>query len=316
MRRPNEEVLRGTQDVSGTKSRRRRLRPLPWSRDSDTESDAPEQPRQARCQPLKRKSLHKKRFLSAPNRGRYVVPRRDGELPATVPASQTALIAAGRRVSPERVPMHVLDASEEDLDDGQAPRWHSSSEFALHVQNRFAALDPTVRDSSVLRPTSDGSGVEAFPDAAVEVSMEPVIRRPFQRLVLIPQSQGTPQSIQDRQHDESDDDAREQFRVSHHGDTQRGSSDHHAEDGFEDDTESVEWSLQGDREVNASSDEEGEVVVARPRGPDLTETFRTLDDVSVIPIFEQRVDEHRAQIPPRSIQECIEDCHGEGVVQQ
>ena len=46
--------------------------------------------------------------------------------------------------------------------------------------------------------------------------------------------------------------------------------------------------LQDDREVHASSDEEGEIVVARPKGPDLREAFRTLDDVSVIPIFEQR----------------------------
>ena len=38
----------------------------------------------------------------------------------------------------------------------------------------------------------------------------------------------------------------------------------------------------------ASSNEEGEIVMARPRGPDLREAFRTLDDVSVIPIFEQR----------------------------
>ena len=42
-----------------------------------------------------------------------------------------------------------------------------------------------------------------------------------------------------------------------------------------DDTESVEWSLQGDREVNASSDEEGEILA------DLREAFRTLDGVCV-----------------------------------
>ena len=71
------------------------------------------------------------------------------------------------------------------------------SEFALPVQNRFAALDPTVRDSSGFRPTSvDGSGVEAFPmtdDAAVEPSgFDPAIS-------------DTPQSIQDRQYEESDE---------------------------------------------------------------------------------------------------------------
>ena len=155
------------------------------------------------------------------NRGRHVVPRIDGELPATVPTSQTAFIEAGRWVSPEQVPLHVLDALEEELDGG-APRWPRSSEFALPVQNRFAALDPTVRDSNGLRPTSvDVSGVQAFPmtdDAAVQVSVEPVRRRPCRRFFFDPA-------------DESEDG--EQFRVSHHGDTQRGPSDFHAEDGFE-----------------------------------------------------------------------------------
>ena len=80
------EVRRGTR-------RRRQLRPLPWSwDDTDTESDA----------------------------DRNVVPRTDGEVPATVPASQTALHEVGRRVSPEQVPLHDSDAFEEDMDHGGA----------------------------------------------------------------------------------------------------------------------------------------------------------------------------------------------------
>ena len=59
--------------------------------------------------------------------------------------SQTALLEAGNRVSPDRVPMPVLDALEEDLErvDRQVPRSPPSSQFALPVQNRFAVLDAT-----------------------------------------------------------------------------------------------------------------------------------------------------------------------------
>ena len=145
--------------------------------------DRLEQTRQARRS--QRSFLHTsgrisdEEVLVRSNRGN-VVPRTDGELPAIVAASQTALNEAGGWVSPE-VPLHVLDALEEDLDHSQASRLPCSSKLALLDQNRFAALDPTLRDSSGLRPTSvDGSGVEAFPmtdDAAVQV-LEPVRRRP------------------------------------------------------------------------------------------------------------------------------------------
>ena len=60
-----------------------------------------------------------------------MVPRRDRELPAT----------------PEEVPLHVVDALQEDLDPRHAPRFPRSSEFELSVQNRFAALDFTARES-------------------------------------------------------------------------------------------------------------------------------------------------------------------------
>ena len=127
------------------------------------ESDAPEQPRQTRSQrtlPTTQADVSsQEEVLIRSNRGRHVVPRRDGELPQV--RRHSLQQADG---SPERVPMHVLDALEEDLDDGPSPRWHSSSEFALHVQNRFAALDPTVRDSSVLRPTADWFRGGSVPD--------------------------------------------------------------------------------------------------------------------------------------------------------
>ena len=52
----------------------------------------------------------------------------------------------------------------------------------------------------------DGSGVEVFPmtdDAAVQVFEETPRRRPSRRVVLNPEIQDTPRSIQDRQSDES-----------------------------------------------------------------------------------------------------------------
>ena len=222
----NVEVLRGTQDASGTR-RRRRLRALPWSWDSDSESDGLELTRHAR---RSQRSFPITQVAASSDEEVLVRSNVEGmwspgrELPATVPASQTALNKAGMWVSPDQVPLHVLDALEDGLgpvESGQVPRSPCSSEFALPVQNRFAVLDPTVRGSSDLRSTAvDGSGVEAFPmtdDAAVQVPVEPFRRRPYHRLVFIPQSQGTPQSIQDPQYDESGVNAREQFRDSHGG---------------------------------------------------------------------------------------------------
>ena len=73
-------------------------------------------------------------------------------LPETVPASPTAPQEVCRGGCPEQVPLHVVDALEEDLDRGQAP---FSRRVVLHPQssgvqdrspdmsmsgNRFAAL--------------------------------------------------------------------------------------------------------------------------------------------------------------------------------
>ena len=116
---------------------------------------------------------------------------------ATVPASQTALHEAGRRVSPDRVPMHVLDALEEDLErEHQVPRSPWSSQFALLVQNRFAVLDTTVRDSSGLMSTAvDGCEVEVD-DGVVSEMLTP------RRLVLtsrsVPVTQIDPDSHDER----------------------------------------------------------------------------------------------------------------------
>ena len=115
------ELRRGTR-------RRRRLRPLPWSWDSDSESDA----------------------------DRNGFPRTDGEVPATVPASQTALHEVGRRASPEQVPLHDSDAFEEDMDHGGArfgrrvvlhpqssggtPRSVQDRSPNMSMRDRFAAL--------------------------------------------------------------------------------------------------------------------------------------------------------------------------------
>ena len=96
--------------------------------------------------------------------------------------------------------MDVSGALEEDLD--RVDVGARSSEFVLLVQNRFSVLDSTVRDTDDLTPTALDGGVEVFPmtdDATVQVPIEPP-----RRLVLIPQSQGTPRSVQDRQSDESE----------------------------------------------------------------------------------------------------------------
>ena len=90
----------------------------------------------------------------------------------------------------------VVASLQFDLEGGAV----ASSSFALPVQNRFSALDSTVRGSDEMVPTVvDGSGVEVFPmsdDAAVEVLLEP-----SRRLVLIPQV-GAIGSFQDGQSDE------------------------------------------------------------------------------------------------------------------
>ena len=136
------------QDESGTRRRRRRLRALPWSWDSDSESDGPEQSRQRSFTITQVDASSDEEVLVRSNRGRHVVPRTDGELPVTVPASQTALNEVGRWVS-EQVPLHVVDALEEDLDRGQAP-------FSRRV---------------VLHPQSSGGTPRSVQDRSPEMSM-------------------------------------------------------------------------------------------------------------------------------------------------
>ena len=56
--------------------------------------------------------------------------------------------------------------------------------------------------NSLMSTEVDGSGVDAevFPmtdDATLQVAIEPPRHRPYRRLVLIPQSQSTPGSVQD-----------------------------------------------------------------------------------------------------------------------
>ena len=122
---------------------------------------------------------------------------------ATVPATQTALIEAGREAFP--VGADVLDALEADLDrvDVEA----RSSDFVVLIQNRFSVLNSTVRDTDddFTHTVLDGASVEVFP-MGVQVPIEPPRHRPYRRLVLIPQSQGTPRSVQDLQSDESEGD--------------------------------------------------------------------------------------------------------------
>ena len=100
--REDDEPLQDTaQDsVSTTRRRRRRLRPLLRSWDSDTEPDGPVHTPQARrsqrsCPFTQVDASSDEEVLVRSNRGRRVVPRTDAELPATVPASPGALFAAG-----------------------------------------------------------------------------------------------------------------------------------------------------------------------------------------------------------------------------
>ena len=248
--------------LTGTRRRRRRLRPLPWSWD-DTDSDEETHPTHADFVRL----WSPGEMANCPRQFRQV----------------------RRRKKPEEVPLHVVDALQEDLDPLHTPRSLRSSNFQLSVQNRFAALDATVRDSSGLRPTSV-DGVDIFPmtdDAATQVPVEPVRRRPYRRLVLILQSQGTPQSVQDR-HDVSEDEAR------HVVPQDPISSDAELVD--EVDSPVMNSDMEDEREsasVISEVVEEFEVVeenVAVPRVVQaaIREGFRALDEVNLVHEFSRR----------------------------
>ena len=100
-------------DVSTSRRRRRRLRALPSSWDSDSDLDEP-------VQTITQEDGFSDEVVRS-NRGRRVVPRTGGELLATVPASPEALVAAGflpEVESPRGVfsaPEDVVDALESDL---------------------------------------------------------------------------------------------------------------------------------------------------------------------------------------------------------
>ena len=86
----------------------------------------------------------------------------------------------------------MQDALEADLDRVDA----RSSDFVVPVQNRFSVLNSTVRDTDndFTHTVLDDASVEVLPmtdDASVQVPIEPPRHRPYRRLVLIPQSQGT-----------------------------------------------------------------------------------------------------------------------------
>ena len=114
----------------------------------------------------------------------------------TVPATQTALVEAGKNEFQvgASVPLDVLDALEDDLD--RVDVVARSSDFVLPVQNRFCfGLDSQGHGRSHVH------GIGWFRcgsvPQAMQVPVEPPRHLPFTRLVLIPQSQSTPGSIQD-----------------------------------------------------------------------------------------------------------------------
>ena len=164
-------------DVSTARRRRRRLRALPWSWDSDSEPDETAQTRQARrsqrsCPITQVDAPSDEEVLVRSNRGRRVVPRTDGELPATVPASPGALFAAGFLPEVET-----------------SGTQHSRRHVLSVPEDVVGALesDLTVEDL-------DGP-VEVFAmtdEAPEEFQGRPVMGR---RVVLVPQSaDGTPRS--------------------------------------------------------------------------------------------------------------------------
>ena len=128
--------------------------------------------------------------------------------------SQAPFVEASREVVPERVggvevQSHVMEALEDDLDKERERKcqWLTPAvrpEFLSGTD--FLFLSRTVRDTECLMSTVvDGSSgnVEVFPmkdDAAGHVPREPRVQLDRRRL----QVQDTPQSIQDRQSDESE----------------------------------------------------------------------------------------------------------------
>ena len=177
--------------------------------------------------------------LVLPNRGRHVIPRTVGELlwqdccqstrsqpvpPNTIGGRRRheGRMGSQRRRSQHRI-RHLLLLAWQWLTCRQLSwmRWKkilestdlatSGASPGVPVRNRFSVFESTVRETDCPMSTGgDGSGgdVEVFPmidDAVGHVSREPIRRRPCRRrLVLIPQMQDTPRSIQDRQSEESD----------------------------------------------------------------------------------------------------------------
>ena len=125
--------------------------------------------------------------------------------------SQAPFVEASREVVPERVggvQSHVMEALEDDLDQEkeEVPVVDPSGAARIPVRNRFSVLESTVRDTECLMSTvvdRSSGNVEVFPmtdDAAGHVPREPRVQLDRRRL----QVQDTPQSIQDRQSDESE----------------------------------------------------------------------------------------------------------------
>ena len=112
--------------------------------------------------------------------------------------------------------------------------------------------------------------------------VEPLRRQPYRRLVLIPQSQGTPQSIQDRQYDESEVNAREQFRDSHHRVDDVWPLPENVEEELPHESDSEEFgSVISGAEEEVDEVEVEDVVLPRVAPAVVREAFRSLDDVNL-----------------------------------
>ena len=104
-------VQDAAQDNVRVSRRRRRLRALPWSWDSDTESRTTTAPGQEVAEVSNHTSgrIFERRVSSPPQQWEARVPRTDGELPTTVPASPGGLFVAGllREVGPTQCETHA-----------------------------------------------------------------------------------------------------------------------------------------------------------------------------------------------------------------
>ena len=195
------------------------------------------------------------------------------------------------------VPLHVMEALEDDLDEEReevpCPVVDPSGAARIPVRNRFSVLESTVRDTECLMSTVvDGSSgdMEVFTmtdDAAGHVPREPRLQPDRRRLVLIPQVQDTPPSIQDR----SEGEVAAVPPLVDHG-VSGGESDRPLLDTESLSSQGFSTDIDGQSEVSGADEAESEVEPDPPfRMPGvatLRAAFLLLDQVNLAVEMEER----------------------------